>query len=152
WRILSVCLSRWKLRRYRRLIENVLVKDCGAARCDGLRLSKLSSRLEICWRARDIHPWDRDRPLERRAALFVEQSRADTEGVISRLFESLPQLDVIDLAVLEPESEETMLAGTVLRSAWMNSRRLLSVQMRLRELGVDYRLAGSRFEPLDANQ
>ena len=152
WRIPSTCLSRWKLRRYRRLIENVLAKDCGTARCDGLRLSKFSSRLEICWRARDIHPWDRNRPLERRAALFVEQSLADTEGVITRLFDSLPQLVVIDLAVREPESEENMLAGTVLRSAWMSSRRLLSVQMRLREQGVDYRLAGSSFEPLGADR
>ncbi|HVA69081.1 MAG TPA: hypothetical protein VNF45_07180 [Candidatus Binataceae bacterium] len=38
---------------------------------------RLCSRLEIEWRARDIHPWDSGVALERRAAMFVEQSLSD---------------------------------------------------------------------------
>jgi hypothetical protein len=65
------------------------------------------------------------------------------------LFEALPQVDIIDLTVLGPASETAMMAGTVHRSVLMGSRRLLSVRMRLRELGVDYRLAGSRFSEVE---
>jgi hypothetical protein len=41
------------------------------------------------------------------------------------------------------------MAGTVHRSVLTGSRRLLSVRMRLRELGVDYRLASSRFSEVE---
>jgi hypothetical protein len=81
----------------------------------------------------------------------VEQTLADTEAVINGLFESLPQVDVIDLAVLEVESDHTMMAGTVSRSVATDHRQLLSIKMRLSELGVQYRLAGSRFEALDTD-
>jgi hypothetical protein len=150
WRVLQAILWRLQGRQERRRIEHILRRiGRGQARRDGLRLDKVSHRLEIQWRARDIHAWDRDLPFERRASTFVEQTLADTEAVIAGLFESLPQVDVIDLAVLEPESDRTMMAGTVCRSSATNHRRLLSIKMRLSELGVQYRLVGSRFEALD---
>ena len=139
WRVLTAYLHRLRVRRYRRRIEHALaLTDRGEVRTDGLRLNRICNRLEIESRARDIHPWDRDLPLERRARVFVEQSLADTEAAISRLFVSLPQVDVIDLTVLEPASKATMIAGTVHRSDLENNRRLLSVKMRLRELGLRY--------------
>jgi hypothetical protein len=150
WQILKSCLHRLKLLMYRGRIERVLARiGRGDVRGDGLRLNKVCNRLVIQWRARDIHPWDRGLPVERSAAALDEQTLADTEAAISRLFEALPQVDVIDLTVLGPASEATMLAGTVHRSVLSGSRRLLSVRMRLRELGVDYRLAGSRFSEVE---
>jgi hypothetical protein len=152
WRTLRACLPRLMLRRYRRRIEHVLaLVGRGEVRCDGLRLNQVSNRLEIQWRARDIHPWDRDLPRERRAPIFVEQSLADTETAISRLFETFPELDVIDLSVLDPESEFTMIAGTIDRSAWTGNRRRVSLRMRLSDLGVRYRFPGALFEALDSS-
>jgi hypothetical protein len=139
-----------KLIMYRGRIERVLARiGRGEVRSDGLRLNKVCSRLVIQWRARDIHPWDHSFPLERRASALVEQTLADTEAAISELFEALPQVDVIDLTVLGPASETTMMAGTVHRSVLTGSQRFLSVRMRLRELGVDYRLASSRLSEVE---
>jgi hypothetical protein len=152
WRVLRAILWRLQVHEERRRIGRVL--ECigrGEVRSDVLRLDKVCHRLEIRWRARDIHEWDRDLPFERRASAFVEQTLADTEAVIAGLFESLPQVDVIELAVLEPESDRTMLAGTVGRSAAKHRGRLLSIKMRLSELGVQYRLADSHFEALDGD-
>src|SRR5471030_1222940 len=117
WQILKNCLHGLKLRMYRGRIGRVLARiGRGDVRRDGLRLNRICNRLEIQWRARDIHPWDRSLPLESSAAALVEQTLADTEAAIARLFEALPQVDVIDLTVLGPASETTVLAGTVHRS------------------------------------
>ena len=74
--------------------------------------------------------------------LFAEQALADTEAAVYRLFERLPQIDVIELSVLEPTSEALIATGTVHRSA-LNATRSpsLSAGMRLRELGITYRFA-----------
>ena len=153
WRVLQASLRRLQGRRDLRRVRSVLEQvGRGEARRDGLRLNKICNRLEIQWRARNLHAWDGDLPLERRAPLFVEQTLADTEAVIMRLFEALPQVDAIDLTVLEPESDHTMLVGTVSRSVVTGHRRPLSVKMRLSELGVQFRLAGSHFEALDTGQ
>jgi hypothetical protein len=150
WRVLQASLRRLQGRRDLRRIESVLKRiGRGEVRQDGLRLDKVCNRLEIQWRARDVHSWDRDLPFERRGLTFVEQTLADTEAVITGLFEALPQVDVIDLAVMEPTSGGTMMAGTVSRYVPTGNRRLLSIKMRLSELGVQYRLAGSHFEALD---
>ncbi len=97
----------------------------------------LFHRLEVKWRARDIHPWDRGlvSPPERRP-LFVEQSLADTEAAIYRLFRSLPEIDALDITILDHESDNVIIAGTVYRSTLHQSQNRFSVRMRLRELGV----------------
>jgi hypothetical protein len=153
WQMLKTWLYRLRLRAYRRRIEHALALNYrGEVRCDGLRLHKICSRMEIQWRPREIHPWDRHLPQEERERLFVAQSLADTEAVISKLFESLPQVDVIDLMVLHPTSDATMMAGTVHRTTLAGERRHhLSIRMRLSELGVRYRLAGAHFEALNSN-
>jgi hypothetical protein len=147
WQGLRKYLTRSKRHWYRRRLEYALaLTGRGEVRRDGLRLDRIRSRLEIQWRARDIHPWDRDSPPEKRAQILLEQALADTEEAISRLFEALPEVDVIELAVIQPASEGVMLAGTVERSAWSEKPQHLSVKMRLQEMGVGYRLAGSYFE------
>jgi hypothetical protein len=136
---------RW----YRRRIERILgLVGRGEVRCDGLQLNKVCNRVEIHWRARDIHPWDRNLPAERNAAALVAQTLADTEAVIGGLFETMPQVDVMDFAVMEAASDTTIIAGTVSRSDVARNRHLLSVGMRLMELGVKFRLEDSQFEAL----
>jgi hypothetical protein len=142
WRFFKNHLDRFLHYRYRSRIAHVLKQaGRGEVRCDGLRLQKLSGRLEIQWQARDVHPWDRDDPAEKRAPAFVQQALADTESVISKLFETLPEVDVIDLKVIEPGSAGTIIEGTVERSAWSEKQPLRSVKMRLKGLGVHYRFS-----------
>lgn len=86
---------------------------------DDLTLSKTSCRLEIEWRARNIHPWDRDLPEAEQELTFAEQSLADTDAAVSRLFKELPEVESIEFRVIHPESDQRILAGTVERSAFV---------------------------------
>jgi hypothetical protein len=139
WRRLENLIQRLDGARYRRGIERALALHLrGEVRSDGLKLKKLSTRLEIEWLARDIHSWDRNDPPDRKAWLFFRQTLADTEAAITRLFQSLPQVDVIALTVLESNSESVIMAGTVSRSA-LEPDTELSVGMRLWQRGITYR-------------
>jgi hypothetical protein len=138
--------------RYKRGIGRALALHLrGEARRDGLRLLSACSSLEIEWRARDLHPWDRDRPWDERRALLVRQTLFDTHAAISRLFDFLPYVDVLQLRVLGVESDTPILGGTVYRSALKEAREGLSIGMKLRQLGITYHSAGVQFEPLPAN-
>lgn len=137
--------------RYRHGIKQALALNLrGEVRKDGLTLSKAGTSLAIEWYARDIHPWDRDRNLspEEREHLFLQQCLADTEDAISRLFAELPQVDDIEVRVLEPASKATIIAGSVSRSH-LERRDHLSVGMRLRLSGVTFRLSGWHLETLE---
>jgi hypothetical protein len=124
---------------YRRRIEQALDLDRrGEARKDGLQLDRMLHRLEIRWQARNVHPWDRQLPDEARHTRFIEQALTDTEAAIARLFNALPEVDLIDLCVTEPESDATMLSGAVHRSDFQNVRPSPSVRMRLSEMGVSF--------------
>jgi len=112
------CLRTLNLFNDRRKIESALaLHRRGEVRRDGLTLIQSSHRLEIEWRARDIHPWDRGCDAAERELLFSEQSLADTDAAIARLFRKLPEIDVIAFKVLRPDSGDRILAGTVERSA-----------------------------------
>ena len=61
----------------------------GAVPNDVLILNSLilsSHCLKLEWRARDIHPWDRDLPPAQQAELFSEQALQDTDVALNRLF------------------------------------------------------------------
>jgi hypothetical protein len=51
--------------------------------------------LKLEWRARDIHPWNRDLPLAEQAELFSEQALQDTDVALIRLFRGLPEIEQI---------------------------------------------------------
>lgn len=110
----------------------------GEARRDGLSLVGAENLLRIRWRARLPHPWDRDFPQGQIPSAFDEQLLADTEAAAGRLFEFLPQLDLVDLTVLEPASNNVLLAGTVSRAdlQYVRNSNLSSIRMRLLRLGV----------------
>src|SRR4051812_31396912 len=108
-------LDRW---RFQYNVEGSLALPPRAeVRRDGLSLLRAHNRLEIRWRARDIHPWDAGLHPEDRAQRFAGQLLADTEDAIIRLFEAFPQVDVLDLRVFAPSSDTVILSGRVPRSA-----------------------------------
>src|SRR5262245_45815366 len=103
WKLLKRYLRKIESLRYRSKVNAALaLHRRGEVRSDRLALETVCNRLEIRWRARDIHPWDRDLPDHERQILFADQALADTEAAIVRLFERLPEVDVIELGVLEP--------------------------------------------------
>lgn len=129
--------------RFRRSIRHALALNLrNEVRPDGLVLSKAFSRLDIEWHARDIHPWDRDRNIspENRAIMFVQQCLSDTESAILRLFERLPQVESIEVRVLEPKSNIPIITGTVARSS-LETNKSLSVGMRLMLSGMTFCLS-----------
>jgi hypothetical protein len=152
--VLGPLLRRLDGFRYKHSIERALALHLrGEARQDGLSPASLTTHLEIEWRARDIHPWDR--PLlsrSEKAAVFVSQSLADTEAAVHRLFEALPQVDVITLRVLDYTSENVIISGTVPRASISDRNEQLSIGMRLRYLGLTFHSAGSLFEPLEQDR
>lgn len=133
----------------RRVERSLALYNRGEARRDGLELITICHRLEIEWRARDVHPWDRDRADSEKRPAFVEQCLSDTEAAVLRLFDALPHLDARQLRVLALDSDEAILGGTVLRSDLSDLSPELSVGMRLRTLGITYHSVGSQFELLD---
>jgi hypothetical protein len=151
WPILETILHRTEKTLHRHNVEWALaLHRRGEVRSDGLKVITVSNHLEIEWRARNIHPWDRGRSWES-DSLFVEQSLADTYAAITRLFESLSQVDVIMLRILHPNSESAIIAGTVYRSALSDVDRSLSVGMRLKKCGLRFRSTGLSLEPLEAD-
>lgn len=143
WPLLSKSLRKLDLWSFHRSIKGALaLQRRGEVRSDGLSVVRVCNLLQISWRARDLHPWDRDLPNCQRKTEFAQQALADTEAAIRRIFERRPEIDVIELRVLEPRTETLIAAGTVSREALDKAQRhLLSVGMRLRELGVRYHFA-----------
>jgi hypothetical protein len=138
--------ARW----LRRSIDQALALNHTEVRSDGLCAEGISLRLTISWRARNIHPWDRDLGGDRRALRVVEQTFSDTQAALERLFMALPEVDVIDLRVMETEAgkQGTLLSGSVSRRDF-ETWRPSSIAMRLRLLGINYSLVNSRFEPIN---
>jgi hypothetical protein len=135
--------------QYRRNIEAALALNRrGEVRRDGLRLRSAINSLAIEWVARDIHPWDRGLSPAAKATLFVEQCLSDTEAAVYRLFDRLPSIDLIEVRVLDPSCEYTIIGGSVLRTG-LNKSKVVSPAMRIKLLGLNYRLLGCHFEALD---
>lgn len=138
-------LARWW--SYRRIVDALALNNRGGVRGDGLSLSHFHNRLEIEWHARDVHPWDKDLPEKRLTELFVEQCLEDTSTAIERLFCDLPEVDSIDFRVIDPESSAPILCGSVARRE-AEAVDGISPGMKLKKLGVTYRISDCRFEPL----
>jgi len=130
--------------RFRRRVRRALALNTrGEVRADGLELVRLDNRLEVEWRARDVHPWDRAVPGGEPDAGFCEQLLDDTEAAVLRLFEALPEVNTIDVRVVRPSGGGLLAAGTVHRASVEQASRLRSVGMRLRCLGITYRFEGA---------
>jgi hypothetical protein len=138
-------LTQQRLRRT--VIGALEVNRRAGVRNDGLSLKRMSNRLEVEWQARGIHPWDQGLPPEREAQKFVEQCLEDVDAALSRLFATLPDTDEIELRVLDPTSAKPIVAGTVTRAQAV-AASAGSVGMKLKSLGLVYRLANWQFESL----
>lgn len=106
---------------------------------DGLALRKTSNRLAIEWRARDIHPWDRDIGCspEEKERLFNEQCFSDTEAAIRRLFSELPTIDEIQFRVVRLDSDDELLTGLVERPALEHTTTGATPRGRLHKMGIN---------------
>lgn len=133
----------------RRVVKALALKPRGGVFNDRLVLSRMSNRLEVEWRARGLHSWDRDMAPERAAKMFAQQCLADVDAAISRLFVSLPDIDEISLRVLDPVSGAPILSGMVARTQAATTATTASIGMRLKSLGLVYHLANWRFESLE---
>ena len=140
--------SRWLARSRRHLVEDSLaLHRRGEVRSDGLQLTRMQSRMEVEWRARDIHPWDRELPAERQRDLFVRQVLSDIDAALGRLFSALPEVEALDVRVLDPHSAEMIVSGLVFRSS-LSACRPRSNRMWLSQLGLEFRLRDNHFETL----
>ncbi len=149
WQVIHDAYSRLEASIHRRRIVRALaLHRRGEVRRDSLCLLSMCNSLRVEWRAREVHPWDRDDPDDQKRMALVTQTLADTYAAISRLFAALPQVDVLEVRVLEGESEIPILAGTVNRSSLNDLTDLLSVGMKLSRLGIVYHSAGLQFESL----
>lgn len=114
---------------------------------DVLLLTKLCGQLQVEWQTRGIFPWDRHLPADRQAQLFREQALHDTDAAIVRLFQGLPEIDAIEIRVLEPYApNRLLLAGTVERHDVIATRSLLSPAMRLKVMGVQYHVKDGQLD------
>src|SRR6516225_10608979 len=119
--LLDKFLAVWSLRRVRRLLSNALaLHRRGEVRSDGLPLLDVSIKLTVSWRARDVHPWDRDLPEERAAPRLLDQTLHDTEDAVERIFVAFPEADTLELNVLEsdPASNRVLLSGWSCDQIW----------------------------------
>jgi len=131
----------------RRVIGALEVNPRAGVRNDGLPLKSIRSRLEVEWQARDIHPWDQGIAPEEAAQRFAQQCLEDVDAAISSLFESLPETDEIELRVFDPTSGNPIVEGAVTRVE-AAAATAGSVGMKLKSLGLVYRLANWQFESL----
>jgi hypothetical protein len=140
----------WSLRRLRRVLGRALaLHRRGEVRADGLTLLDVSMKLTVSWRARDIHPWDRDLSEERAATRLLDQTLHDTEDAVERIFLFFPEANALELSVFDndPDSDRVIMAGLVAR-ADLGRCTSSSTAMRLRMLGINYRLVDQRLEAI----
>jgi hypothetical protein len=138
-------LERWW--SHRRIASALALNKRGELRSDGLSPVHFHHRLEIEWRARDVHPWDRGAPQSQMDKLFAQQCLKDTSTAIEQLFCRLPEVEFIDFRVLDPTSSAPILQGSIDRKE-AEAATGDSPGMRLKKLGATYRLSNWRFEPL----
>lgn len=146
--------ASWKLRRAHKALAAALALHRRAeVRPDGLSMIDYSVELKVSWRARDIHPWDRDLSEERIAPRLVDQTMHDAEDAIERIFKAFPEAGTLDLKVLmkEPDCNQVIMAGRVMRSE-LGRFASVSIAMRLRMLGINYHLVDHRFETIGTSE
>jgi hypothetical protein len=118
---------------------------------DGLIVQSLSARLHVQLLARPIHPWDRDLPAEQRSELFVQQCLEDVSTAIPKLFRSMPEIEEMEITVLDPKTKSAIIAGIVKRSEALASNHFSSAGMKLKAMGLSYRRTNIGFERMDVN-
>jgi hypothetical protein len=130
-----------------RVAHALALKPRGAVWNDVLALDGLSVALRVDWIARDVHPWNGDLPEKRQAELFAQQCLEDVDAAIPRLFAQLPEVDILEIGVLERGSKARIIAGIVHRGELASQVRS-SLGMRLKTIGINYRYTDLKLEPI----
>jgi hypothetical protein len=85
----------------------------------------------------------------RQAELHFEQALRDADLAIQRVFRTLPEIERIEIRILDTHSTKVILAGTVTREDAVAAGISSSCKMRLMMMGVRLgRVVGARVEPL----
>ena len=148
-RLASWLRDRQRRRFWRQLTRALHLKPRGADSADRQLLTKVSTRLEIEWYARDTHPWDADLPSDERARRFTDDSLAGTVAAIRGAFERFPEVDAIEIRVLAPRKPHAVLfSGVATRSDAAECSPRLSPAMTLKLLGIEYLMVDGRLEPI----
>ncbi len=149
-RLIARLIQAHKRRQmWRRLTRALGISGRAGGAGTSVSLASLSTHLDVEWYARDIHPWDRDLPIERKAVLFAKGSLAHTVTAIRRAFERFPEVESVQIRVLDPRKPHGLLfAGSVFRGDLASVPQNLSPAMTLKLLGIAYRLIDGVLEPL----
>jgi hypothetical protein len=131
----------------RRAARALALTPRGGVPNDVLAIDNLTVSLHVEWFARDVHPWDRDLPETLQAELFAQQCLEDVDATIPRLFAQFPEMEVLEITVMKRVSKTRIIAGVVRRSD-LASQVGSSLGMRLKTIGVNYRCADLRLEPI----
>ena len=124
------------------------LKRRGGIGRDGLVVRSLSARLRVQLLARSIHPWDRDRPADERGELFVQQCLEDVSIAIPQLFRSMPEIQEMEITILDPKGKSAIMAGVVKRGDALAAKGI-SAGMMLREMGMIYGRSNAGFEQME---
>ena len=130
----------------REVTRSLRLSPRGAIAHDVLDMTALSLRLRVEWQATDVHPWDRDLSEPQQAQLFARQCLEEVDAAITRLFERVPEMYVLELGVRDPRSNAMIVSGVVHRDDLPGASRL-ALEMKLRTVGMKYQLFDRRFEP-----
>jgi hypothetical protein len=131
----------------RRVAHALALTPRGAVWNDVLAIDRLAIALHVEWFARDVHPWNDDLPERRRSELFAQQCLEDVDAAIPRLFEQLPEIDTLEIRVLERESKTQIITGVVQRSD-LAIHVSSSLGMRLKTIGINYQRPNLILEPI----
>jgi hypothetical protein len=131
----------------REVTRSLRLSPRGAIAHDVLDVAALSLRLRVEWRAREVHPWDHDLPEPQQAQLFARQCLEDVEAAMTRLFEKIPEMYVLELGVRDPRSNAVIMSGVVHRDDLLGASHL-ALEMKLRTVGMKYQLFDRRFESI----
>ena len=134
---------------WRKIQRALALNQRGEARTDGLQMTSAKTTLRIDWLAREVHPWDRDLPPEKAERLFSQQCLDDANAAITRLFAEIPVLDSIEVCVRRDISRPPILAGTVYRRDSLNTNDYASTGMRLRAIGLSFRMSNLCLEEVE---
>jgi hypothetical protein len=82
--------------------------------------------------------------------LFVQQCLEDVSTAIPNLFRSMPEIDEMEVTVMDPKSKRLVITGIVNRCDAL-APNSFSAGMKLRALGLEYKRSNSGFELIEDN-
>jgi hypothetical protein len=147
-RLLQKLYHRSRTNSLRKRVSRALaLHRRGEVRADGLELRNMQTTMRVEWIARDVHPWDRQIGRRLKERLFARQCIEDVDAAITRLFEQLPEVDVLEVRVFRDGGGLLLFHGRVERTEAATASHSSSL-MKLKSLGIKFQVSNWRLEPL----